>query len=254
MNAFPPVAEAEYTPRVDGRIPVVLVYERPLLRDGLKFILNSDEHLVVVGAVARTDELSPQVLPEVVIYGFGSDSAAIAEVAKLQTSYPRAKVLVLDDNANDGRALMTLRTDARGYLTTAQPGAEIIAAVRKAAVGERVFAPEIAARLTVTPDGIRLKGPEGEGPLAGLTPREREVMTYLSLGYTVKQAATTLGLRPSTVDNHKTRLMKKLNVHKTVELTRLAFRYGLVGADGVSSSALPPSTDRDGDDAASAAR
>lgn len=254
MNAFPPVAEAEYTPRVDGRIPVVLVYERPLLRDGLKFILNSDEHLVVVGAVARTDELSPQVLPEVVIYGFGSDSAAIAEVAKLQTSYPRAKVLVLDDNANDGRALMTLRTDARGYLTTSQAGAEIIAAVRKAAVGERVFAPEIAARLTVTPDGIRLKGPEGEGPLAGLTPREREVMTYLSLGYTVKQAATTLGLRPSTVDNHKTRLMKKLNVHKTVELTRLAFRYGLVGADGVSSSALAPSTDRDGDDAASAAR
>lgn len=254
MNAFPPAAEAEHTPRIDGRIPVVLVYERPLLRDGLKHILSSDEHLVVVGAVARTEELSSQVLPEVVIYGFGSDSAAIADVAKLQTSYPRAKVLVLDDNANDGRALMTLRTDARGYLTTAQTGAEIIAAVRKCAVGERVFAPEIAARLTITPEGIRLKGPEGEGPLAGLTPREREVMTYLSLGYTVKQAASTLGLRPSTVDNHKTRLMKKLKVHKTVELTRLAFRFGLVGADGVSSSPVVPSTDHDGDGLPPAAR
>ena len=254
MNAFPPVAEAEHTPRIDGRIPVVLVYERPLLRDGLKHILSSDEHLVVVGAVARTEELASQVLPEVIIYGFGSDSAAIADVAKLQSFYPRAKVLVLDDNANDGRALMTLRTDARGYLTTAQTGAEIIAAVRKCAVGERVFAPEIAVRLTITPEGIRLKGPEGEGPLAGLTPREREVMTYLSLGYTVKQAASTLGLRPSTVDNHKTRLMKKLKVHKTVELTRLAFRFGLVGADGVSSSPVVPSTDHDGDGLFPAAR
>ncbi|MBA4020169.1 MAG: hypothetical protein C0483_23655 [Pirellula sp.] len=245
MNAFPPVADAEHTPRMAGRIPVVLVYERPLLRDGLRLILSSDEHLFVVSAVARVDELSPQLVPEVVIYGFGSDSAAIADVTNLQTTYPRAKVLVLDDNANDGRALMTLRTDARGYLTTAQTGAEIVAAVRKAAVGERVFAPEIAARLTVTPEGIRLKAPEGEGPLAGLTPREREVMTYLSLGYTVKQAASTLGLRPSTVDNHKTRLMKKLNVHKTVELTRLAFRYGLVGADGVSSSAITPADHED---------
>lgn len=254
MNAFPPVAEPDHAPRCDGKIPVALVYDRPLLRDGLRHILNSDEHLVVVGAVARTGELSPQVLPEVVIYGFGSDSAAITDVAKLQTSYPRAKVLVLDDSANDGRALMSLRTDARGYLTTAQTGAEIIAAVRKCAVGERVFAPEIAARLTVTPEGIRLKGPDGEGPLAGLTPREREVMTYLSLGYTVKQAASTLGLRPSTVDNHKTRLMKKLNVHKTVELTRLAFRFGLVGADGVGSSALSPSIDHDGDGVPPAAR
>lgn len=254
MNAFPPVTEAEHTPRSDGRIPVVLVYERSLLRDGIKLLLNSDEHLVVVASVGRTEELSSQVLPDVVLYGFNSDNAAIADVAKLQASFPRAKVLVLDDNANDGRALMTLRTDARGYLTTAQPAAEIIAAVRKAAVGERVFAPEIAARLTVTPDGIRLKGPEGEGPLTGLTPREREVMTYLSLGYTVKQAASTLGLRPSTVDNHKTRLMKKLNVHKTVELTRLAFRYGLVGADGVSSNSVSPTSDHNGDGIPPAAR
>ncbi|MGC3966310.1 MAG: response regulator transcription factor [Pirellulales bacterium] len=154
-----------------------------------------------------------------------------------------AKILLLDDVANDGRVLLTLRTDARGYLTTRQSGDEIVSAIRRAAVGERVFTPEIASRLTITPEGIRLKSAADEGPLTGLTPREREVMTYLSLGYTVKQTAATLGLQPSTVDNHKTRLMKKLDVHKTVELTRLAFRYGLIGSDGAPA----PSTDGHGD-------
>jgi DNA-binding NarL/FixJ family response regulator len=224
-----------------GRVRVLIIHDRDLLRDGLDLILRSDAHLEVCGAVARISDSSHELHPDVILVGYGSDGNVIADVANLQSGFPRAKVVLLDDVANDGRVLVALRTDARGYLTTRQPGAEVISAIRRAAVGERVFTPEIAARLTVTPEGMRLKRSDGEGPLTGLTPREREVMTYLSLGYTVKQTAATLGLRPSTVDNHKTRLMKKLNVHKTVELTRLAFRYGLVNSDGAGTP--PPDGD-----------
>jgi DNA-binding NarL/FixJ family response regulator len=61
-----------------------------------------------------------------------------------------------------------------------------------------------------------------------LTPREREVLQYLTDAKTVKETASILGLAVNTVDNHKTRLMKKLNVHSCVELTRLAIREGMI--------------------------
>lgn len=61
-----------------------------------------------------------------------------------------------------------------------------------------------------------------------MTPREIEVLKLVALGHSVKDCAELLDLAPSTVDNHKARLMKKLGVHKALDLTRLAIREGLV--------------------------
>ncbi len=78
------------------------------------------------------------------------------------------------------------------------------------------------------PDGVRLAADNYKNPLASLTPRETDVLVNLAKGNSVKQCAKALGIGTSTVGNHKTRLMKKLNVHKTVELVHLAMREGLV--------------------------
>jgi len=69
--------------------------------------------------------------------------------------------------------------------------------------------------------------PEGSD-LDLLTPREMGVLKLIAQGNTVKHCAELLALAPSTVDNHKSRLMKKLGVHKSLDLTRLAIREGLV--------------------------
>ncbi|MBL9080697.1 MAG: response regulator transcription factor [Planctomycetales bacterium] len=234
MNDQQVSLDSDRASRGGDPVRVLIVHDRALVRDGLRLIFATDANLQLVAALASLSEVTNDVAPDVALLASGLDGNLAAEVAELQSKLPRAKIVLLDDVANDGRVVIALRTDARGYLTARQSGDDVISAVRRAAVGERVFTPEIAARLTVTPEGLRLRRSVDEGPLAGLTPREREVMTYLSLGYTVKQTAATLGLQPSTVDNHKTRLMKKLDAHKTVELTRLAFRYGLVTSDGPS--------------------
>ena len=64
--------------------------------------------------------------------------------------------------------------------------------------------------------------------LANLTLRERQVMRMLAEGKSVRQCADALGLAPSTIDNHKSRLMKKLSVHRSSQLTLLAIREGLI--------------------------
>ncbi len=68
------------------------------------------------------------------------------------------------------------------------------------------------------------------GRVKMLSYREHQVLGYLVSAKTVKETAGILGLAINTVDNHKTRLMKKLEVHSTVELTRMAIRVGLVSA------------------------
>ena len=67
--------------------------------------------------------------------------------------------------------------------------------------------------------------------VATLTPRLREVGRLLSLGCTVNEAAAILKLAPSTVDNHKSRLMKTLGTDKSPLLTRLAIKYRLSSMD-----------------------
>mgnify|MGYP001553824621 CR=1 FL=1 len=68
-------------------------------------------------------------------------------------------------------------------------------------------------------------------PIARLSPRETQVLTMLAAGLSVQQCADRLALSPSTVDNHKTRMMKKLDIHKTPDLVRLARSEGIVGVD-----------------------
>jgi DNA-binding NarL/FixJ family response regulator len=61
-----------------------------------------------------------------------------------------------------------------------------------------------------------------------LTPRETELFTLLAQGLTIKKCSERMGITVNTADNHKTRLMRKLGIHKTVELARLAVREGLI--------------------------
>jgi DNA-binding CsgD family transcriptional regulator len=65
--------------------------------------------------------------------------------------------------------------------------------------------------------------------VAALTPRQREVVRLISLGCTVKEAAGVLDLAPNTVDNHRTRAMKVLNVDRATLLTRVAILHGVSG-------------------------
>jgi DNA-binding NarL/FixJ family response regulator len=94
--------------------------------------------------------------------------------------------------------------------------------------GRRAFDPALAWRLRRTERGYQFDGVAEGRTIALLSPREREVMRLLAEGRSVRQCAERLGLSESTIDNHKTRLMKKLGLHKSSELTCQAIREGLI--------------------------
>ncbi len=121
-----------------------------------------------------------------------------------------------------------LSTPRVGYFTRNEPFSDLAAGIQGLARGERAFGPCVKNHIHHTPRGWQLNYDQGDSNLAALTPREFEVLKLVAQGHSVKDCAELLDLAPSTVDNHKARLMKKLGVHKTLDLARLAIREGLV--------------------------
>ena len=94
--------------------------------------------------------------------------------------------------------------------------------------GERVFDTRISDRVTTTPHGLKLNQSDDHPSISELTSREMQVMKLLAVGHSVRDCAEKMQLAVSTIDNHKSRMMKKLKIHKATEVTHLAIREGLI--------------------------
>ncbi|MGD9721935.1 MAG: LuxR C-terminal-related transcriptional regulator [Pirellulales bacterium] len=214
-----------------AKIRILLVEGQPLVQQALASLMAGTEGVQVVGStntLAEGIRAAATLQPDLVLLSIAGEWGAFSAVEKIKMACPTAKVILLDERSLEANAREALRVQAAGYLTKEQPDHQIENALRRAARGERVFAPDIAARLVLSADGVRLARDTQASPLSSLTPREIDVLVHLAQGFSVKQCAKALGIGTSTAGNHKSRLMKKLDVHKTVDLTRLAIREGLV--------------------------
>lgn len=156
------------------------------------------------------------------------DRADGSRLSKLCSQFGESRILVLDDAVNVGRLAAVLEVPEVGYFTRNAPFSDLAAAIRRMVAGERVFDPSVRSRIRQTARGWEFQRELGGPQLSTLTRRELDVLKLIAMGHSVKRCAEILDLAPSTIDNHKSRMMKKLGVHKSLDLTRLALREGLV--------------------------
>jgi DNA-binding NarL/FixJ family response regulator len=214
-----------------AKVRVLLIDDQALVRTALAELIEAAGCMEVVastGDIQEAVQYAAALRPDVVLLDVLSNEDSFAGACDISTCCPDTKIVMMDDVASDTNAREALRINASGYLTKLQPFGQFSAALRDVARGQRVYAPEIARRLVRAADGLQLPPTERDSPLAGLTPREMDVVICLAEGKSVKQCAEWLGIGPSTVGNHKSRLMKKLGVHKTIELVHLVIREGLL--------------------------
>lgn len=169
--------------------------------------------------------------PDVVIFDPKTQLRYVKQLFSLVESRLIGHLILLDDQVREGLLLKALETPRTSYLTR-QAGVCAVqsAVVSVAATSGRVFDSQIEKRLVRTPAGYRLTRLPNQESIASLTPRELDVLKLVALGHTVRDCARFLKVSTSTIDNHKARLMKKLNIHKVPKLTRLAIREGLISA------------------------
>jgi two-component system nitrate/nitrite response regulator NarL len=209
-------------------IRVLVADDHPVVRRGMSSCLARHEHLAIVGeaadgleAVAKAKELLPDVLL-LDIEMPGMSGLNVSEV--LRKDLPQVKVLVLSMYQRAEYLLRILQSGARGYVLKDAPTEELVKAIETVNAGESYFSPEIA-RLALN----HFVQGNGEGPdLAALTNREREVLALIAEGLSNKEIATRLDVGVRTVETHRERIMRKLDIHSIAGLTRFAIAKGLI--------------------------
>ena len=202
-------------------ISIVVVDDHPVVRDGIRGMLEREPDVAVVGEASSGDEALARIAaatPDVVLMDLrmpGSDGVdAIRALRAADSQWPRILVLTTYDTDTDIHAAVDAGAD--GYLLKATPRDDLIAAVRRAAAGQSVLDPKVAGSLM------------GRNRADTLTAREREVLRAIAGGGTNRQVAAELMISEATVKTHLLRLYPKLGVTDRAAAVRVAFERGLI--------------------------
>ncbi len=223
--------QADFIPK--STLTLLIADGHALLREGLLLLFQNYADATVIG-VEYQDAVSAVVEhnPNVVILGLGTKHVQYWPIVQtLRQQHPNICILILDDAVRTRNIRRALALEARGYWTKNATFAQIAQAARHLAAGRRSFCPEVDPYLYQTQHGLRYHPAHTGNPLQILTRRETELLALLAQGLTLKKCSERMGISVNTVDNHKTRLMRKLGVHKNVDLARLAVREGLVAEE-----------------------
>ncbi len=202
-------------------IKILIADNHPIVRLGIKEVLNTVPDFEVLGDVSTTNELFKFLakdVPDVVILEMDiPEINGIATLRKIKKEFPEIKVLIYSGQSEDVYALSTIRAGAFGYLSKTSELDYMISAVKKVGEGKMFITNELAQRLAFD-EGTQKQ----RRFFRKLSTREVEVLKLLASGKRNKDVAEGLNLNEKTVSTYKSRLMKKLNVDNLVDLLQQA--------------------------------
>lgn len=216
---------------VGKMLRIVVAEVQPAIRKILITYIATVSDLELVGEADSADqalELVTAHRPDVLLLCVDLPGAESFEIIQtIHATSAKTRVIAFAKHAREDRIDLALRAEAWGYITNDEPVEAIHEAVKRVASGKPYFSPSIRFRIEPR-GGTPKRGRKPSPAAANLTPRQAEVVRYLAEGLTVREIAAKLGLSEKTVDNHKTSVMRKLNLHNRAELARFAIREGLI--------------------------
>jgi DNA-binding NarL/FixJ family response regulator len=213
-----PVAELS----ADPLIRVVLADDHPIWRDGVRADLR-DGFEVVAEAANASDAIAAiqATRPDLVVCDLNMPGGGGIAVARACGQMTRVVMLTVSEAERD--LLDAVAAGAIGYLVKSTPGPELRAALLRAAAGEPVFSPALAA--LVLGEFRRIaKATTGTQPLSE---REREVLQLVARGHSYRQIGAELFIAEKTVENHVRNILNKLHLSRKNELMRYALEHGI---------------------------
>ena len=204
-------------------IRVAIADDHPVVRAGLRALLEHETDLTVVGEAATPDEafaLVQSASPSVILMDlqFGELESGADVTCRIRALDAAPYVLVLTNYDTDGDILGAVEAGASGYLLKDAPPHELIAAVRAAAAGESALAPVIAGRLL---DRMR-------APQVSLSKREIEVLERVAAGMSNAAIAGEIFVSQTTVKSHLVHIFSKLNVSSRTAAVSKARELGVL--------------------------
>ena len=218
------------------RKTVLIVDDHPLFREGLKSLLARHSGFEVIGEAGNGSKglkKAKKLRPDLVIMDISlPDQSGIEVTSKIRSLLPETRVIVLSMHTKIDYIAEAFRQGATGYVVKESATEKLMECLEIVSKGEYFIDSYLSHK--VVKSLMELDERERKITDAGyntLTPREQQVMRLIAEGRSTKQIAERLFISPKTVENHRSNIMGKLELHSTMELVRYAARLGLIDVD-----------------------
>jgi len=210
-------------------IRILLVDDHPVVRKGIRAMLDTVDEMEVVGECANGREAVQayeSLLPEVVLMDLVMPVMdGVEAIQAIRAKHPRARILVLTSFTTDDKVFAAINAGASGYLLKDSDPEDLVRAIFQVQRGESSLHPAIARRLLAELSHTTA----AEKPrVEQLTEREKEVLAYLAQGLTNQEIAEKLVVSRATVHSHVSRILGKLNLDSRTQAALYAVREGYV--------------------------
>jgi DNA-binding NarL/FixJ family response regulator len=202
---------------------LMIVDDHPVVREGLRGMLEADPGITVVGEAASGDEAvvrAGELRPDVILMDLRMpDGDGVSATSRILANRPESRVIVLTTYETDQDIVRAVEAGAAGYLLKDTSRADLLAAIVSASRGETVLSPSVATRLVT-----RMRAPVTES----LSPREAEVLSLVARGLTNGEIGKALFISETTVKTHLLRVFGKLGVSDRTAAVTTALDRGLL--------------------------
>lgn len=216
----------------DNKIKILVVDDHPILREGIKTVLELSNDFIIVGEADsgfKACELVPTIKPDVVLMDIRMEMMdGIKASRTIKKLYPYTRILLLTMYDDENYIMEALEIGVEGYILKMSEVEKVIAAIKLINEGETYFDPKITRSITERSKGFKTqKQPEDLLRKYDLTSREIEIINYTINGLSTKQIAEKLFISPNTVYNHRRNIFHKLKINRSSELISFAINNNL---------------------------
>lgn len=212
-----------------GPIRVLLADDHPLVRAGVRKVLEQQARVAVVGEAGDGDEalkLLAELEPDLLVLDLNMPNRdGFAVLREARDAAPGVRILVLTMHSSVEYVARAVREGADGYLLKDTAVQDLAAAIESVTAG-RPYYSEPAQRALA--DSLRRPAADESSRLERLTAREREVLEGVARGRTTKEIAAEFNISARTVETHRAAIMRKLDIRSVALLTQFAIREGLI--------------------------
>lgn len=209
---------------------VLIADDHPVVRLGIRSLLESQPDIVVVGEAATGQEALEKAValkPDLIVMDIAMPGmSGIDATRRIKEALPEVYILVLTMHDDEEFFFPVLRAGASGYVLKDADHQELLYAVRLVPQGQVFLSPAVAK--SVLEDFMAASGGKEEEKYSSLTPREKEVLRLAASGQTNREMADALFLSIRTVEKHRQSVMRKLGLVTRDDLKKYALRRGLI--------------------------